>query len=159
MTGTSDLEERVARAIQTTLGVSPLMAHTAARAAIEACGVENLTAALAKEKEATAELTVENELLGKQMDRIASENDGLTAALAKKQAEYLKVCNYVVVLHARVAALEAVLTESRTWLNASLGLVNGDGPPNWDGIREHIEEIDAVLAPAQPDNGVKATLL
>src|SRR5208283_2791098 len=113
MTGMSDLEERVARAIQTTLGISPLMAHTAARAAIEACGVENLTAALAKEKEATAELTVENGLLGEQMDRIAGENDGLEEA------------------RARIAALEKVLTESRTWLDASLGLVNGDGPPNW----------------------------
>src|SRR5208337_2697211 len=105
MTGTSDLEERVARAIQTTLGVSPLMAHTAARAAIEICGVENLItaraiaeltvdselfeenerliAALAKEKQATAELTVENELLGKQMDLIEGENDGLEEARAR----------------------------------------------------------------------------
>src|SRR5208337_3508692 len=51
---------------------------------------------------------------------------------------------------ARIAALEETLTESRAWLNASLGLVEGDdGPPNWDGIREHIEEIDAILTPAQ----------
>ena len=44
------------------------------------------------------------------------------------------------------AALVEALSNSRDWLDASLMLVRGEGPPNWDGIREAISTADAALA-------------
>lgn len=39
-------------------------------------------------------------------------------------------------------ALNAILDEikeAKDWLRACLGLVEGSGPPNWDGIREFLK--------------------
>jgi hypothetical protein len=32
--------------------------------------------------------------------------------------------------------------EAREWLEACLGLVEGRGPPNWDGIRDFLRRTD-----------------
>lgn len=34
------------------------------------------------------------------------------------------------------------LEEARRWLKACLGLVEGAGPPNWDGIRDFLKRTD-----------------
>lgn len=34
------------------------------------------------------------------------------------------------------------LAEAREWLEACLGLVEGRGPPNWDGIRDFLRRAD-----------------
>lgn len=39
-----------------------------------------------------------------------------------------------------IDALEARVKELEDWLDACLGLVNGYGPPNWDGIREVLKQ-------------------
>ena len=46
------------------------------------------------------------------------------------------------------AKLVEALKEAREWLDASLMLVRGEGPPNWDRIREAIKECDAALGAA-----------
>jgi hypothetical protein len=47
-------------------------------------------------------------------------------------------------------SLVAALKEADSWLDAALGMVErGDGPPNWDGIREHRIVIRAALAKAE----------
>ncbi len=51
-------------------------------------------------------------------------------------------------LAAQSPALLEVLRESDAWLEAALGLVEGGGPPNWDGIREHRKAIGIVIAAA-----------
>ena len=34
------------------------------------------------------------------------------------------------------------LAEARKWLDACLGLVDGRGPPNWDGIRDFLKRTE-----------------
>ena len=62
--------------------------------------------------------------------------------------------------HAHQDDAEAILREirhgelvtelkcARQWLDACLGLVRGDGPPNWDGVRAELTHIDAALKKA-----------
>jgi hypothetical protein len=38
-----------------------------------------------------------------------------------------------------VLHLRATVREAREWLQVCLGLVEGRGPPNWDGIREFLK--------------------
>jgi hypothetical protein len=46
-----------------------------------------------------------------------------------------------------ILALRALSSESVAWLDAALGMVErGDGPPNWDGIREHLLDLRAALS-------------
>lgn len=35
------------------------------------------------------------------------------------------------------------LAEAKEWLQACLGLVEGRGPPNWDGIRTFLRECES----------------
>lgn len=41
-----------------------------------------------------------------------------------------------------IARLRVKLFDAGLWLRACLGLVEGDGPPNWDGIRDFLKQSD-----------------
>ena len=45
-----------------------------------------------------------------------------------------------------ISELVKELKEARAWLDAACGLVRGEGPPNWDGIRDEIKRIDTLIA-------------
>jgi hypothetical protein len=51
--------------------------------------------------------------------------------------------------------LRAALAEAREAIDAALGLVRGDGPPNWDWLREVVKEIDAALSTPPTPTGAE----
>lgn len=64
----------------------------------------------------------------------------LNALLDYRQADE----DGVMVVTSRQAIHEVAdeASEARQWLIASLGLVEGSGPPNWDGIREFLKRTE-----------------